>query len=97
MSKKGRRRQLANIEDSMDALIQGLEDYIKKQRKTNLITMVRNSTDSIMINKIATSKHKKKKNNYMDISKSKQVNSHTRRLGHGKERETLREKLNLFY
>ena len=31
----------------------------------------------------------------MDISNDKQAKSHTRRLGHGQERETLREKLNL--
>ena len=37
------------------------------------------------------------KNNFMDISRDKQAKSQTRRLGHGQERETLREKLNLFW
>ena len=32
----------------------------------------------------------------MDISIDKQEKSHTRRLGYGKEKETLREKLNFF-
>ena len=32
----------------------------------------------------------------MDISRHKQAKSQTRRLGHDLEKETLREKLNLF-
>ena len=38
----------------------------------------------------------KKKTNYMDILNDKQPKSHTRRPGHGYERETLRKKLNFF-
>ena len=41
--------------------------------------------------------YKKKKNNSMDISSNKQAKSHTRRLGHGYKRETLREELNIFW
>ena len=37
-----------------------------------------------------------KKNNGMDISRDKQSKFHTRTLGLGWEKETLREKLNLF-
>ena len=32
----------------------------------------------------------------MDISRDQQEKSQTRKLGYGKEKETLREKLNLF-
>ena len=36
-----------------------------------------------------------KKNKCMDISNNKQAKSHMKKLGHGKEKETFREKLNL--
>ena len=39
-------RELANIEDSVNASIQGLEDDIKRQ-----ITAIRNNTNNIMINR----------------------------------------------
>ena len=37
-----------------------------------------------------------KKNNFLGISSDKLPKSHTRRLRYGYEKETLREKLNLF-
>ena len=42
-------------------------------------------------------KTKQTKNNIMDISSDKEAKTHTRRLGHGYERKTWKEKLNLFY
>ena len=43
-------RGLASIEDSVDALIQWLEDYIEKH-EGRLITAIRNETDNMMDNK----------------------------------------------
>ena len=39
---------------------------------------------------------KSRENKCMDISNDKQVKSHAKRLVHGLEKKTLREKLNLF-
>ena len=50
MSRKVQRRRLARIENSVDALIQGVEEYIKKS-KERLFIKTRNSTDSIIINR----------------------------------------------
>ena len=47
VSRKGG-RGLASIEDSVDASIQELEDYIRKE---SLITATKNSTDNVMINR----------------------------------------------
>ena len=43
VSKKRVRRGLASIEDSVDASIQRLEDYIRKHER-GLITSIRNNT-----------------------------------------------------
>ena len=48
MSRKGR-KGLASIEDSVDASIQRLEDYIQK-RGGGLITVTRNNTDNMRTN-----------------------------------------------
>ena len=48
---------LACIEDSVDASIQQLEDYIEKHEK-ELITAIRNETDSIMYNRMTNRKQK---------------------------------------
>ena len=68
-------RGLASIQDSIDALIQRLEDYIKKPEE-RLITATRNNIDNTCINwtKIATKIGRKS---------DKQVKSHARKLGHG--------------
>ena len=50
MSRKEGERRLANIEDSVDASIWQLEDYIKKS-KERLIAATRSSTDTIKINR----------------------------------------------
>ena len=49
VSRKEGGRGLISIEDSMDASIQRVEDYIKKS-KERLITETRKSTDNIKIN-----------------------------------------------
>ena len=79
----------------MDALIQELKEYIKRVKK-KIITETRNSTDNIMINGTTIRKQKRQKKNNLDISSDKLMKSHMRKTGHGKEREILREKLNLF-
>ena len=43
-------RELASIEDSVDASIQWLEDYVEK-RGGGLITSTRNNTDNMKITK----------------------------------------------
>ena len=49
VSRKEGGRGLTSIEDSVDASIQRLEDYIQKQ-DGGLITAIRNDTDSTMDN-----------------------------------------------
>ena len=50
-------RGLASIEDSVDALIQRLEDYIEKH-EGGLITTIRNDTENTMDNRVTTRKLK---------------------------------------
>ena len=65
ISRKDGGRGLASIEDSVDALIQRLEDYIQK-RDGRLITAIRNDTDNTMDNRmIITRKQNGKENNSM--------------------------------
>ena len=45
VSRKEGGRGLANIEDTVDASIQRLEDYIEKHER-GLITVIRNDTDN---------------------------------------------------
>ena len=55
------------IEDSVDASIQWLEDYIEK-RGGRLITVTRNNTENTRTNRTEiTRKKKRKKNNFMDV------------------------------
>ena len=49
LSRKEEERRLAINKDSMDASIQGPEDYVKKS-KERLITATRNSTGNIKMN-----------------------------------------------
>ena len=77
VSRKEGGRGLTSIEDSIDALIQGLKDCIKKC-KERLITVTTNSTDTIKIKRTTiTRKWKSQKNNYMDISSNKLYKSYT--------------------
>ena len=62
---------------------------------TTAAAATRNNTDYESNNRTkVTRKQKWKENNCMDISSNKSVKSHTRKLG--KEKKTLREKLNIF-
>ena len=67
MSRKEGGRELASIEDSVDALTQGLQKCMKKS-KEKLIIATRNSKDSIMINRQQLENRYRKKNNSVDIS-----------------------------
>ena len=58
VSRKKGGRGLANNEDSVDASIQRLEDYIQKQ-DGGLITAIRNATDNTMDNRITITKKQK--------------------------------------
>ena len=57
VSRKEGGRGLASIEDSVDASIQRLEDYIEKH-EGGLITTIRNDTDNTMDNRMTTRKQK---------------------------------------
>ena len=100
VSKKKKKKKKKEEEDSPALKIAWMhqyEDYVKKSEET-LITTASNNSDNIRTNKtIITRKQKwKEKNNCMDISSEKLGKSQTRRTGHGYERETFRDKLNLF-
>ena len=58
MSRKGGGRELTSIEDSIDASIQRLEDYIEK-RKERLITVTRNNTDNTRTNRTTITRKQK--------------------------------------
>ena len=51
-------RELASIEDSVDTLIQQLEDYIEKH-EGGLITAIRNDTDNTMDNRMTITRIQK--------------------------------------
>ena len=59
VSRKEGRKRLDSIEDSMDALIRGLKDYLKKI-KERLIIVTNKSTDSIRTNRTTTKIRKQK-------------------------------------
>ena len=58
VSRKEGKRGLDNIEDSIDAFIQRLEDYIEK-RGGRLITVTGNNTDNTKINKTEITRKQK--------------------------------------
>ena len=58
VSRKEGGRGLASIEDSVDALIQQLEDYIQKH-DGGLITTIRNDTDNAMDNRMTITRKQK--------------------------------------
>ena len=65
ISRKERRRGLVSIEDSVDASIQRLEDYVEKHER-GLITAIKNNTDNMVSNRMTiTRKQKWQENNYM--------------------------------
>ena len=57
-SRKEGGRGLASIEDSVDASIQRLEDYLQKHGG-ELITAIRNDTDNTMDNRMAITRKQK--------------------------------------
>ena len=67
VSRKEGGRGLASIQDSVDASIQRLEDYIQKN-DGRLITAIRNDTDNTMDNRMTiTRKQKWEGNNSMGV------------------------------
>ena len=55
VSRKERGRGLVSIEDSVDASIQQLEDYIKKHER-GLVTAIRNDTDNTIDDRMTTTR-----------------------------------------
>ena len=67
VSRKEGGGELASIEDSVDASIQRLEDYIEKHER-GLITGIRKDTDSTTYDRMTiTRKQKWEKNNSMAV------------------------------
>ena len=58
VSRKEGGRGIASIEDSVDASIQRLEDYIEKHER-RLITAIRNDTDNTIDERMTTIKETK--------------------------------------
>ena len=58
VSRKEEGRGLASIEDSVDASIQWLEDYIEKLER-GLITAIRNDTDNTINDRMTTIRKQK--------------------------------------
>ena len=64
VSRKEGERGLANIDDSVDASIQRLEDYIEKHER-GLITAIRNDTDNTIDDRMTTTRKQKWKKNQL--------------------------------
>ena len=58
VSRKEGGRGLASIEDSIDASIQRLDDYIEKHKR-GLFTAIRNDTDNMIDDRMTTTKKRK--------------------------------------
>ena len=58
VSRKEGGRRLASIEDTVDASIQQLEDYIEKHER-GLITAIRNDTDNTINERMTTTRKQK--------------------------------------
>ena len=58
VSRKEGGRGLASIEDTVDASIQRLEDYIEKHKR-GLITAIRNDTDNSIDERMTTTRKQK--------------------------------------
>ena len=93
VSRKEGGRGLANIEDSVEASIQQLGDYIEMSGG-RLIAAIRNNTENTKINRTKITRNNKWGN--IDVLSDKQATSHSRKLRRGSKRETFREILNLF-
>ena len=67
VSRKEGERGFSSSEDSVDASIQGLEDY-KEKRREGLIIAIRNDTDNTKTNRMTiTRKQNRKENNSMGV------------------------------
>ena len=66
VSRKEGGRGLASIEDSVDASVQRLEDYLEKHER-GLATAIRNNTDNTMDNRTITRKQKMEKTDSMGV------------------------------
>ena len=73
-SRKDGGRGLANIEDSVDASIQRLEDYIEKHER-GLITAIRNNTDNTIDDRMTTSRKQKWEEKQLSGRFKRQINS----------------------
>ena len=84
VSRKGGGRGLANIENYVETLIRGHEEYIKKS-KERLIIAVSNNNSNIRTdrkqNKLKPEKRNGKKNNCMNTSSDKMARVYTRKPG----------------
>ena len=83
---------------SVDASIWRLKDFMRKSKEI-LITAASYISDNIRAKRttIKSRKQKWKEKNSLDISSNKGTKSYTRKRGRGYEKETLKEKLNLFW
>ena len=95
VSRKEGGRGLASIEDTDDALIQKLKDYIKKCWR-RLITVTRTNTDNTSINRTKIIRKLKWEEKQMYGHFKQQPKYQARKLGHCWERKTLLEKMNFF-
>ena len=88
--------RFSSIEDSVDASIQRLEDYIEK-REGGVITAIRNDTNNTMDNRMTITRKQKweEKQLYARFKRPSNHISHEKTWT-GLENETLREKKNLF-
>ena len=71
VSRKEEGRELTSIEDTVDASIQRLEDYMEKHER-GLITTIRNNTDNTIDERMTTTRKQK--------SEGKQLYGHFNRL-----------------
>ena len=96
VSRKEGGRELASIEDSVDASIQRLEDYIEKQER-GLITAIRNNTDNTIDDRMTTTRKQKWEEKQLYGRFKRLINN----ISHQKtwtwlRKENLWEKQNLF-
>ena len=96
VSRKEGIRGLAGIEDSVDASIQRLEDYIQKH-EGRLITVIRNDNDNTMDNRMTITRKQKWEGKQLygcfkrlinNISHDKTWTCLRKGRGHGHEKET---------
>ena len=77
-------RGLASTEDSVDALIQWLEDYIEK-RRGKLITATRINTEKTRINRMEITRKQKENNSLIDYQATSHTIRHWRNVNRGIE------------